>query len=94
MIDGQNFFNQPVKNDLRTYDTEEDDYTTGCSLDCPYFKENYNQIAIDLSKQQALDADLKAIQQINFTENLDPVANTTIFFVTEEAKEIILYISQ
>ena len=42
MIDGQNFFNQPVKNDLRTYDIEEDDYTTGCSLDCPYFKENYN----------------------------------------------------
>ena len=51
-------------------------------------------IAIDLSKQQALDADLRAIQQINFTANLDRVENTTIFFITEEAKETVLDISQ
>ena len=42
-------------------------------------------IATDLSKQQVLDADLKAIQQINFTGNLDPAGNTT-FFIIEEAK--------
>ena len=76
MIDGQNFFDQPVKNDLRTYDDvrksvggQRDDYTTGC-LDCPFFKENYQLIAIDFSKQQALDADPKAIKQIHFTDIL------------------------
>ena len=49
-------------------------------------------IAIDLSKQQALDADPKAIQQINFTENLEQQA--TIFFIIEEAKETALDFSQ
>ena len=47
-------------------------------------------IAIDLSKQQALDADPRAIQQINFTANLDRNGNTTIFFIVEEAKETVL----
>ena len=50
-------------------------------------------IAIDLSRQQALDADLRAIQQINFTANLDK-ANTRIYFTLEEAKEIIFEFSQ
>ena len=43
-------------------------------------------IAIDLSKQQALDADPRAIQQINFTANVDRDGNKTVFFVIEEAK--------
>ena len=47
-----------------------DDHTTGCLLDYNYFKNYYNMIAIDLSKQQALDADPKAKQQINFIGNL------------------------
>ena len=51
-------------------------------------------ITIDLSKQQALDADPKAIQQINFTPNLDWAANTRIFFILEEAKETILNFSE
>ena len=51
-------------------------------------------IAIDLSKQQALDADPRAIQQINFTANLDRDENTTIFFIIEEAKENVLDFSQ
>ena len=65
--DGQNFFEQPLKNDLRTYNIrkitigQEDDYTTGSLLDYTYFKEKL--IAIDLSKQQALDADAKAMHQ-------------------------------
>ena len=50
--------------------------------------------AIDLSKQQALDADPKAIQQINFTINLDQAADATMFFIIEEAKETILHFSQ
>ena len=51
-------------------------------------------IAIDLSKQQALDADPRAIQQINFTANLDRGGNTTIFFIIEDAKETVLDFSQ
>ena len=78
MIDGQNFFDQPVRNNLRTYDSireistgQRDNYTTGCLLDDNYFNNYYKIIAIDLSKQHALDSDPKAIQQINFTGNLD-----------------------
>ena len=59
-----------------------------------YFKENYKLIAIYLSKQQALDADPRAIQKINFTANLDRDGNTTMFFITEEAKETVLDFSQ
>ena len=51
-------------------------------------------IAIDLSKQQALDADPKAIQQVNFTANLDRARNTRIYFALEEAKETVLDFSQ
>ena len=65
-----------------------DDYTTGCILDFIYFKEHYNVIAIDLSKQQKLDTDPKAIQQINFTQNLEK--NATIFFIIKELKETVL----
>ena len=51
-------------------------------------------IAVDLSKQQVLDADPKAIQQINFTANLDRTGNTRIYFIYEEAKETIFEFSQ
>ena len=43
-------------------------------------------IATDLSKQRVLDVDPRAIQQINFTANLDRAGNTTMFFIIEEAK--------
>ena len=51
-------------------------------------------IVIDLSKQQALDADPRAIQQINFTTNFDRAENTTMLFIIEEAKETVLDFSQ
>ena len=51
-------------------------------------------IVVDLSKQQALDADPIAIQQINFTANLDRAGKTRIYFIVEEAKEAILNFSQ
>ena len=51
-------------------------------------------LAVDFSKQQALDADPRAIQQINFTENLDSAGNTRIYFILEEAKETKLDFSQ
>ena len=57
-------FNQPINNDFKTYENirkiatgQGDDYTTGCLLDYPYFKENYKMILTLLSRQQALDAD-------------------------------------
>ena len=52
------------------------------------FQKYYKIIAIDLSRKQALDADPRAIQQINFTANLDRAGNTRFFFILEEAKVI------
>ena len=101
MIDGKNIFDQPINNDFKTYENirkiatgKGDDYTTGCLLDYSYFKENYKMIAVDLSKQQALDADPRAIQQINFTANLDKAGNTTMFLIIGKAKETVLGFSQ
>ena len=71
-----------------------DDYTTGCLLDYNYFKNYYKTIAVDLSKQQALDSDPKAIQQVNFTANLNRARNTRMYFILEEAKETALDFSQ
>ena len=51
-------------------------------------------IVVDLSKQKALDADPKAIQQINFTSNLDKANNTRFYFILEEAKETVFEFSQ
>ena len=51
-------------------------------------------IVVDSSKQQALDADPKTIQQINFTANLDRAENTRIYFILEEVKETVLNFSQ
>ena len=59
-------------------------------LDYDYFKNYYNMVGIDLSENQALDADPKAVQQINVTGNLDRAAGATMFFITEEAKETVL----
>ena len=74
MIDDKNVFDQPINSNLKTYENirkvatgQGDDYRTGCLLDYSYFKENYRIILIDLSKQQVLDVDPRAIQQINFT---------------------------
>ena len=99
MIDEPYFFDQPIRKNLITYDNirkivtgQGDDYTTGCLLEYNYFKNYYKMITIDLSKQQALDADPKAIQEINFNGNLEE--KSTIFFITEEAKETVLDFSQ
>ena len=101
VINGENVFDQPIKNNKVTYDNirkiaigQGDDYTTGCLLDYPYFANTYKMSAVDLSKQQALDDDPRAIQQINFTANLDRGGNTRAYFILEEAKETILDFSQ
>ena len=92
MINGRNFFYQAIKNDIRTYEKilkiatgQGDDYTTGCLLNYNYFKK-HKIVAPDLSNQQALNADPKAIQQINFTRNLSGNNNRLIFFIIEETK--------
>ena len=101
MIGWKSFFNQPVKNDLLLYEKIEkiatdqrDDYTTGCLLDYNYLKNYYKMIAIDLSKQQVLDADPKSIQKIDFTENIDRGGQTTIVFIKEEVKGTVLDFSE
>ena len=101
MINGENVSDRPIKNNQVTYENirkiaigQGDDYSTGCFLDYPYFADTYKMIAVDLSKQQALDADPRAIQQINFTANLDRAGNTRVYFILEEAKEAILDFSQ
>ena len=63
-------------------------------LDYIYFKKYYKTIVVDLRKQQALDADPKAIQKIKLTANLDGVGNTRIYFILEEEKETVLDCSQ
>ena len=64
-----------------------DDYTTGYLLDYTYFKDSYKMIAINLNKQQALNFDPRANQQINFAGNLDRAGSTRINFILEEARE-------
>ena len=101
MINGENFFDQPINNNKVTYESirkiatgQGDDYTTGCLLDYSSFMDTCKMIAVDLSKQQVLDADPRAIQQINFIANLDRDGDTRIYFILEEAKETILDFSQ
>ena len=64
------------------------DYTTGCLLDFAYLKKDYRLIAADLSKQKALDADSRAIQQIIFTGKVDVAA--VIYYIYENSKETVL----
>ena len=99
MVDEQNLFDQPVKHNMRAYDNiwkiptgqgdEGDAYTTGCLLGYLYFNKHYKLLAIDLSKKKVLDTDLKAMQQISFTENLfwERNAKATMLFIIEEAKK-------
>ena len=101
MINGESFFDQPIKNNKIAYENirkiatgKRDDYATGCLLDYQYLKDIYKMIPVDLSKQQALDADPRAIQQINFTVKLDNPGNTRIYFILEEAKKTILDFAQ
>ena len=101
MINGENFFDQPIKNNKVTYENisksatgQGDEYTTACLLDYSYFADTYKMVAVDLSKEQALDVDPRAIQQLNFTVNLDKAGNTRVYFITEEVKETILDFSQ
>ena len=94
MIDGKKFFDGPVINDKVRYENirkiaigQGDNYTTSCFLDYIYFKSYHKMITVDLIKQQALGVDPKAIQQINFTANVNRGGNTRLYFILEEEKE-------
>ena len=69
LIDGRNFYDQPINDSIRKYDEirkiatgKGDNYATGCLLDYDYFKTNYQLIAVDLSKRRELADHPRAIQ--------------------------------
>ena len=95
IIDGRNFYDNPIESDIEKHRElkkvmigKAEDYTTGSLLDYNYFKEHYKLVAVDLSKQKELDADARAIQQIEFKYMLG--TNSTIYWVFEKSKETIL----
>ena len=99
LIDGRNFYDQLINDIIKQFDEIKkvstgygDDYTTGCLLDYVYFKNNYKFIAVDLSKQKALDADPRAIQQIIFQGVVGRENKTKIrlYTILEKSKETIL----
>ena len=95
IIDGRNFYDNPIESDIEKYRElkkvmigKGEDYTTGSLLDFNYFDKHYKLVAVDLSKQKELDADPRAIQQIEFKYMLG--TNSTIYWVLEKSKETIL----
>ena len=97
LIDGKNFYDQPIKDLIRKVSTEcSDDYATGCLLDYAYFKNHCKLIAVDLSKRKALDADPRAIQQIVFQGVVGGNNGTKIRLHTilEQSKETMLAFSK
>ena len=95
IIDGRNFYDNPIESDIEKYRElkkvmigKGEDYTTGSLLDFNYFDKHYKLVATDLSKQKELDADPRAIQQIEFKYMLR--TNSTIYWVLEKSKETIL----
>ena len=95
IIDGRNFYDNPIENDIEKYRElkkvmigKGEDYTTGSLLDYNYFNKHYKLVAVDVSKQKELDADPRAIQQIEFKYMLE--TNSTIYWVLEKSKETIL----
>ena len=99
LIDGRNFYDQSINDLIKQYDQVRkvsiaygDDCTTDCLLDYAYFKDNYKLIAIDQSKQKALDADPRAIQQIVFQGVVggDDGTKIRLYTIFEQSKETIL----
>ena len=95
LINGRKFYDQPISGKLRKYDELRKvitgkgvECTTGCLLDYKYFKDRYNIIACDLLKQKELDADPRAIQQIEVNFKLSN--NSQILTVLEKSKDTIL----
>ena len=99
LIDGRNFYDQLINDMIKQYNKirkiatgQGDGYTTGCLLDYQYFKDHYNLIAIDLSKQKELDANSRVIQQIELYGMLK--TNSQVCTVLEKSKETTLHFSE
>ena len=95
LIDGRNFYDQPIDDQIKKYDEirkistgKGDDYTTSCLIDYQYFKDHYQLIAVDLSKQKELDADPRAIQKIEFYGKIE--TNSQVCTVLEKSKETVV----
>ena len=95
VIDGRNFYDNAIESDIEKYREfkkvmigKGEDYTAGYLLDFNYFDKHYKLVAVDLSKQKELDADPRAIQQIEFKYILG--TNSTIYWELEKSKETIL----
>ena len=95
LIDARNFYDQSINDQIKKYDEirkiateKEDDYTTGCLLDYQDFKDHYQLIAVDLSKQKELDADPRAIQQIELYGMLK--AYSQVCKILVKSKETVL----
>ena len=95
LIDGRNVYEQQINDLIKQYNKirkiatcQGDDYTTGCLLDYQHFKDHYNLIAVDLGKQKELDADSRAIQQIQFYGMLK--TNSKMCATLEKSKETML----
>ena len=95
LIDSRNFYDQPINDQIKKYyeirkiaTGKGNDYTTGCLVDYQYFKDHYQLIAVDLSKQKELDPDPRAIQQIEFYGKL--ATNSQVCTVLEKLKETVL----
>ena len=91
LIDGRNFYDQAINDSIKQYDDIRktgEDYATRCFLDYQYFKDHYNLIAVDLSKQKEFDADSRAIQHIDFYGMLK--TNSQVCTVLEKSKEMML----
>ena len=103
LIDGRNFYDQPINDLIKQYDEIRkvstgygDDYTTECLLDYAYFKDNYKLIAVHLRKQKALDADPRAIQQIVFqgVAGGENNAKIRLYTIPSKSKETMLEFSK
>ena len=109
IINGKKFRDQAIDSDIKRYEEirklatgQGKGYTTGCLLDYDYIKNHYRLIAIDLSRQKELDADPKAIQEIEFVGqlknedgiNTDGTQSIFILTILEKIKEARLKFSQ
>ena len=95
LIDGRNFYDKSINDQIKKCDEirktatgQGEDYTTGCLLDYQYFKDYYNLMAVDSSKQRKIDSDSRAIQQIEFYGMLK--INSQVCTVLEKSKETML----
>ena len=95
IIDGRNFYDNPIENYIEKYRElkkvmtgKGEDYNAGSLLDFNYFQNHYKLVAVDLSKQKELDADPRAIRQIEFKYMLG--TDSTIYWVLEKSQETIL----